>query len=442
MARRRLILVFVLALSLALFFSASLMLGGCASRDINSEGSPEGTETQPETSSCGEYCEQQPHVMCVGRWAISGEYPDCRCNFICEGEDEAMNITPFAEEPKAGTKNKSEARSPAYLLDVPRAYSGASMTINKSGRIEPEERPGLSYLGAYAMLAMYDDPSLDFSDIVAYSGVGTKLANNGYTGLNNGIKENSIMTASENLGYDYTLGLLSGGAESTMPHEYNFGAGSKEKKYFNDQIVAYFYLKRMLDSKKPVIVHIDTYYVWDDFAAFSTFWKDSWDEGHASHFIVMTGYDEEYVYFNDPTDPDLSKKNMPAKVENFLKAWQNGDHPSINSTRVGPYWMVHITNNGKRKSVREVIEWNKKISMDAYSAASKAAKYENIGELAVGKREFAKFLSKNGYKDAAAAYDDIADFYFTEPGLIDFKSKAYMEKEARDRLADILGNIQ
>ena len=33
--------------------------------------------------SCLTYCVKQPHVMCVGHWEISGEYPDCNCEYIC-----------------------------------------------------------------------------------------------------------------------------------------------------------------------------------------------------------------------------------------------------------------------------------------------------------------------------------------------------------------------
>ncbi len=34
--------------------------------------------------SCLTYCQKQPHVLCTGRWEISGEYPDCSCEYICD----------------------------------------------------------------------------------------------------------------------------------------------------------------------------------------------------------------------------------------------------------------------------------------------------------------------------------------------------------------------
>jgi len=37
-----------------------------------------------ECPSCNEYCESMPHIQCVGKWDITGKYPDCRCKFSCE----------------------------------------------------------------------------------------------------------------------------------------------------------------------------------------------------------------------------------------------------------------------------------------------------------------------------------------------------------------------
>ena len=36
------------------------------------------------SSGCEAYCAGQPHVMCVGQWSISGVYPDCRCQYLCD----------------------------------------------------------------------------------------------------------------------------------------------------------------------------------------------------------------------------------------------------------------------------------------------------------------------------------------------------------------------
>jgi putative hemolysin len=37
--------------------------------------------------NCITYCLKQPHIMCVGDWNITGEYPNCRCGFSCTSSD-------------------------------------------------------------------------------------------------------------------------------------------------------------------------------------------------------------------------------------------------------------------------------------------------------------------------------------------------------------------
>jgi len=37
-----------------------------------------------DSMTCEEYCPTQPHIECVGKWNISGVYPDCVCGFVCD----------------------------------------------------------------------------------------------------------------------------------------------------------------------------------------------------------------------------------------------------------------------------------------------------------------------------------------------------------------------
>ncbi|MBU0975714.1 hypothetical protein KJ918_02865, partial [Patescibacteria group bacterium] len=97
----------------------------------------------------------------------------------------------------------------AYQLNVPRVFTGGILKDKETG-----EAPGLCYLGAFAMLALFDDPDLDFTEIVAYSGIGVTAKNVVLRGLANDFLGNSIITGVENLGYNFGLGLLSGGKDS------------------------------------------------------------------------------------------------------------------------------------------------------------------------------------------------------------------------------------
>lgn len=35
-------------------------------------------------NTCQGYCENQTHILCLGQWNISGEYPNCTCQWLCD----------------------------------------------------------------------------------------------------------------------------------------------------------------------------------------------------------------------------------------------------------------------------------------------------------------------------------------------------------------------
>jgi len=343
----------------------------------------------------------------------------------------------------------------AYQLNIPRVFTGEVLKEK-----ETEEGPGLCYLGAFAMLALFDDPDLDFTEIVAYSGIGVTAKNIvPFIGLTNDFKGNSIITGAENLGYNFGLGLLSGGKDSIShlpplpppppgtsppppppppppagsepPTQFNFKESAKEVKYFSNKEEATRYLKSIISSDKPVLVHLDLYYVTDDFAKVSPSW--AWEKFHASHFMTVTGYDENYIYINDPTDSDLAIKNMPASHKNFLEAWENGANPQVKGHQLGPYWMLYLKDKAGRKSIKEIIAWNKEISKNTAFEIEKALNYEMIGEMTVGRLEFAKFLERNSYQNAANLYREAGNLYLEKP-RIDVSLISGKEEEARNSL--------
>ena len=328
-------------------------------------------------------------------------------------------------EEKLSLEEKGKVIPQAYQLNVPRVFTGEILKEKETG-----EAPGLCYLGAFAMLALFDDPDLDFTEVVAYSGIGV-TAKNIVPGrsLSNDFQGNSIMTGAENLGYDFELGLLSRGKDSIANSQFNFKESAKEFKCFSNKKEAAHYLKSIISSGKPVLVHLDLYYVTDDFAKISPNW--AWEKFHASHFMTVTGYDENYVYINDPTDSDLDIKNMPASYENFLEAWENGANPRMKGHKLGPYWMFYLKDKVKRKSIEEIMAWNREISENTASEIREASNYFFIGEMAVGRLEFAKFLERNGYQNAADTYREVGNLYLKNPTIDELSSIADKEEEAR-----------
>ncbi|VVB74208.1 Uncharacterised protein [Candidatus Tiddalikarchaeum anstoanum] len=51
-----------------------VILAGCTVNINNSSG------------DCQSYCQDQPHIQCVGSWNITGSYPNCTCSFKCSTE--------------------------------------------------------------------------------------------------------------------------------------------------------------------------------------------------------------------------------------------------------------------------------------------------------------------------------------------------------------------
>ena len=46
----------------------------------------------PAQPTCEEWCQSQPSILCVGKWKISGKYPNCKCEFKCsESNDKPKN---------------------------------------------------------------------------------------------------------------------------------------------------------------------------------------------------------------------------------------------------------------------------------------------------------------------------------------------------------------
>jgi len=358
-----------------------------------------------------------------------------------------------APEEEPSLEEKEKVIPQAYQLNVPRVFTGEVLKEK-----ETEEAPGLCYLGAFAMLALFDDPDLDFTGIVAYSGIGVTAKNEvpfgggAGPGLTNDFKGNSIITGAENLGYNFELGLLSGGKDSISPPfpppkppppppppaglkpptQFSFKESAKEVKYFSNEEEATHYLKSIISSDKPVLVHLDLYYVVDDFAKISPSW--AWEKFHDSHFMTVTGYDEDYVYINDPTDPDLAIKNMPTSHKNFLEAWENGANPEFRGHKLGPYWMLYLKDKAKRKSIKEIIAWNREISENTAFEIGEALNYFFIGEMAVSRLEFAKFLERNGYQNVANLYREAGNLYLEKPTIDELSLIADKEEEARNSL--------
>jgi len=290
-------------------------------------------------------------------------------------------------------------------LDVPVVYSGLDGT------------PGMCYLGAFAMLVKYEHPELDFADVVAFSGVGSNALYLDFpdmpSTLTNRYTDVSMINTARNMEAPYVLGFGRGGngSDPFQPAGIDFEDNAAGLISFAGGDEALDTLKRAVASEGPVVVFLDLYTVHDDFAAASSFWRDVLGKDHASHYMVVTGYDAETVYLNDPTDPTSAAANLPADVENFMQAWGNTlDMPD--APPIGPYWMIFLAEPGSVPATEEVIAWNVETARDAPSEIRQFAQNPGnsdsacfmMGEMARGRMEFANYLERNGWAEAAAGY--------------------------------------
>ena len=306
------------------------------------------------------------------------------------------------------TPNKPETATPdEKRLDVPLVYSAYN------------EEPALCYLGAYGMAAKYKEPGLDFSDIVVYSDAGADVKYWGGGFISNHVEDASMIIASKNLGFEYVLGLGKDGVDSDydLDLKYRFKDHAKSIEYFDGSVDALNFLKKAIASDNPPVVCLDMYYLVDPLGAQSPcgFWKYV-PKKHNAHYMLVTGYDQNKIYLNDPTCS--SAKNMGISISDFLTAWQSTkDLPDAN---LGPYWCIYLVKAGDKKSVTDVLEMIKSDN----DAASELKKFADHGEMmdiscfkfnefAKARLELSKFLEKHGKQAAADKYKEISDMYAT-----------------------------
>ena len=138
---------------------------------------------------------------------------------------------------------------------------------------------------------------------------------------------------------------------------------------------------------------------------------------HVDHYMTVTGYDDSYVYLNDPIEKASGKgKDIPVSISGFLDAWKNGNSSSFDEgARIGPYWMLFLGKRGGAKSADELISWNKDIAAKTPGEIRKAANKPNISDLLHcnemyrARKEFGVFLKENGYGEAGNMFLQAAE---------------------------------
>ncbi|MDP7282020.1 MAG: hypothetical protein QF475_00035 [Candidatus Undinarchaeales archaeon] len=328
------------------------------------------------------------------------------------------------------TESETVLIADSMKLEVPHVYSGATL-LTEDNESWYEAR-ALSYLGSFAMLTLYDDSSLQFYDVIAHSGVGSNAKYDKRMGLYNNFRERSIIEAADNLGYDIHMVLREKGLARSKILDYNFENSTANIIYVADADEALHQLKLAISNKNPVEVNVDAFYLETTFANQSSFWEENKDGTHFSHFFVVSGYDSEFIYLQDPNEP--GSKELKAPVVEFLTAWKNGATSGVSGAHLGPFWMISLKNNGDRKSLSQILSWNKQLSLRAVNHIRNTKTIADFGDLGVGRREFANYLREHGSTNAADLYDEVAVSYFSHPDKTVIQRIAGNEQIARAKM--------
>jgi hypothetical protein len=221
-----------------------------------------------------------------------------------------------------------------------------------------------------------------------------------------------------NLGADYVLSYQSGGAGSDpfQPAGLPFEDSASLVVEVTDAGEAQVLLMRAVGDGHPAAVHLDLFHVHDAFSESSAFWRDFLRKDHASHYMVVKGYDEKRVYFNDPTDPTGAAGELSAGWEDFMAAWENTvDLP--NSPPLGPFWMVFLMEGGVVPDAVAVVIHNLERAGDAPQAMHAFAQSPDdeiftrflLMELGTARKGYGAYLLRNGYAEAGQLYQQSGD---------------------------------
>jgi hypothetical protein len=335
--------------------------------------------------------------------------------------------SPPASEPSAPSE-PSSPEPPTTLLaelnlvDEPLAEKRLDVELVYSGADEP----ALCYLGSYAMLAKFNDTSIDFTDVVANSGMAAStLYVSGVNILTEGLFLWGIGLAAINQGFDYYIAALEGARITDDFMASDLPKKAKAVILLESEDEMFELLKRLISSDIPVEVHLDCNFIKDALITHTSYWKtiltyhETYLDKHADHYFAVTGYDQNFVYLNDPTEKKAGMgKDIPVDISSFLEAWANGNHPSFElGAGIGPYWMLFLGQRGTAKSTDELLSWNRDFATKAPHEIRKAADNPNIDSLLHcsnmyrERKEFGTFLKQNGYQEAGDMFIEAGELF-------------------------------
>jgi hypothetical protein len=333
--------------------------------------------------------------------------------------------------------NRRSATVPVpFILDIPMDNLPPSVILD----IPPLKTiPGSCYLNSFSSQIAYLDNSVTTEEIFTFAGIGAAISYSSYskTFLPNPKMGTTIWlhtTSLHNYGAHFIVG-----HDVTGDDGFYVNGGATYRVKYSGAYEALLYLKALINSGRPVQVHVDKYYL-------PTLNSYSASEPGSSHSILVNGYDSNsgsiYVTetYSDENDKDQFK-DVIIPVAEFIEAWdKGGKRPGVRSpAKTGPYWMLFLLetegNQLNKASLTEILDMQREFSAQNEGTITRnlTSNFSNTAwnDIAVKKELFARYLADNGYTDAADAYRQLAVEYRSCEGLsLDAK---------KQRLMDVIG---
>jgi len=296
------------------------------------------------------------------------------------------------------------------------------------------------YLESFSVQMAYIDPTVSMEEVFTFAGLGAVLTYDSWgKGFLHSPPNNWTwplnQRAMQNYGVSFIIGHSPGIASGYLK-----GAFAKVTHANGDEALRN--LKAVIRSGRPVQVHIDLAYLLPELG---------FGPG-ASHFIIITGYDADGVYWTDPAPHyidfpvDPSKYvNVKIPLENFMQAWEEAGKINKGAfTYCAPYWMLFLEETEasqiNRIPVHDILSLQRSLAQNNASVIERNLSREFSGtpweKIAMAKRLFSDYLKNNGYPEAANKYKLLTGEYNAcgQPGL-SLEEKKY-------RLNDIIKPLE
>jgi len=312
----------------------------------------------------------------------------------CGGDSESSTNNEIPEYSGLSLENLPDSK----ILDVP--------TTDSLG--------GFCYIESFAMQMAYVDRSITVPEVCAFSASGAALNYDSYSKAFSSVSpypKMSLQYETHNYGVHYILGSAQG---------YSLLYSQADTKLtYKTADDALKYLKAVISTDRPVQVYIDLGYM-HSHPKFS-----NCQPGKGNHWILVTGYDPNYVYMNEPYSAKLNEspnkyKNFKISLNEFLLAWEKGGDLSHDETQLGPYWMMFIEerNEGqltRKKSIKEILSMQKELSSNNVRIIEKNldSDFSNTDWPIISKLKetFGDYLIQIGYADAGNIFKELAGYY-------------------------------